>query len=123
MIWKTTLAFLAALFLSLGINAQTPDLRECTNNDGSVRWNCPSNNFTLDDVYLTLVDSNGDPINTTTCNSGDIEDAKVILNYTSNANNTINSTRVFADLIINEDVIDINKYIGDVPGYGQTQTE
>jgi hypothetical protein len=120
MIWKTTLAILVT-FLSVGssfaqFTTQQPDLRDCSG------WNCPSNNFTLDDVYLTLVDLNNNPINVTTCTSGQEITAKVMLNYTSNANSTINSTRVFADLVIDGVTIDINVFLGDVPPSGSGQT-
>ncbi|PTX42878.1 gliding motility-associated-like protein [Christiangramia gaetbulicola] len=125
MIWKTTISFFAALFLSIGINAQTstPDLRDCKNPTGTTRWNCPSNNFTLDDVYLTLVDENGTPINTVSCQSGVLETASVYLNYTSNANSSIYQTRVFADLVIDGVAQDLNVYLGEVkPANAGTQS-
>ncbi|HSI69841.1 MAG TPA: SprB repeat-containing protein, partial [Gillisia sp.] len=122
MIWKTTLAFLVAMF-SLGsiyaqISADIPDLRDCSD------WNCTSNNFTLDDVYLSLVDGNGNDINITSCTIGDSQSAFVMLNYTSNAKNTINSTRIFADLVIDGNEVIINEFLGDVaPASSGSQTK
>ncbi|MFD2518851.1 SprB repeat-containing protein, partial [Salinimicrobium flavum] len=114
MIWKTTLSFIAALFFAIGINAQTPDLRTCMDQNGTTRWNCPSNNFTLDDVYLTLVDVDGNVIDEKSCTSGVEQTAFVYLNYTSNANSPIYQTRVFGDLVIEGESQALNVYIGEV---------
>ncbi|TBW29378.1 PKD domain-containing protein, partial [Gramella sp. KN1008] len=120
MIWKTTYSFIVALFLfTIGLNAQTstPDLRNCGG------WNCTSENFTLNDVFLTLIDTDSNTvIDVDDCDSGEILNAKVMLNYSSNASNTINSTRVFADLVIDGETTYINSYLGDVPGKGEPQS-
>jgi PKD repeat protein len=122
MIWKTTLAFLVTL-LSLGnafaqFTADQPDLRSCGG------WNCTSNNFTLNQVYLTLEDVNGNELNISSCTIGQTETAYVVLNYTSNANNTINSARLFADLVIDGTTIGINEFLGSVaPATAGSQTK
>ncbi|MDT8346245.1 MAG: gliding motility-associated C-terminal domain-containing protein [Flavobacteriaceae bacterium] len=100
-----------------------PDLRFCssggfsTNQDAYINYfNCNSNNFTLDDVFLSLTTVTGVPLTNTTCNIGDVIPVYVLLNYTSNANNTLKNTRLFADLVIDNNVISINSFLGDVPG-------
>uniref|UniRef100_UPI0018E3E46F HYR domain-containing protein n=1 Tax=Salegentibacter sediminis TaxID=1930251 RepID=UPI0018E3E46F len=121
MIWKTTLAFWVSFFW-VGIalaqfTPEQPDLRDCTG------WNCTSNNFTLDQVYITLEDGDGNPLTNQACTIGDQEGVYVMLNYTSNANNTVNNTRIFADLSVDGNLIPLNIYIGEISGGASGQQQ
>ncbi|SHH07915.1 SprB repeat-containing protein, partial [Flavobacterium fluvii] len=129
--------FLLAFFMFVGnifsqvsppFDANHPDLRNCgvAPNYYLDVFNCNSNNFTLKDVFLSLTDVNGVPMNTTTCTPGSpSQQLYVMLNYTSNASNTPNNCRLFADLDITTypvngapttQKIGINTYLGDIPG-------
>ena len=90
------------------------DLRNCG-------YNCTSNNYTLNDVFLSLTDVYGVPISNSTCNIGDPPiSVYVLLNYTSNANSSVYFARFIADLSINGNVQVLNNYVGTVnPGAGQ----
>lgn len=99
-----------------------PDLRLCGTapNYYQEYFNCTSNNYTLDDVFLSLTDVNGVPLNNTTCISGTPETMYVMLNYTSNSNSNIYHARMFAELIIDGVSTQINVNLGTVaPGSGQ----
>jgi gliding motility-associated-like protein len=112
-------------------DANHPDLRNCglAPNYYTDVFNCNSNNFTLKDVFLSLTDINGIPMNTTTCTIGNTQQLYVMLNYTSNASNTPNNCRLFADIAITSfsvngipttNTIQINAYLGNIaPGAGQ----
>ncbi|MGY5849781.1 hypothetical protein, partial [Salegentibacter sp. F14] len=121
MIWKTTLVFWVTFFWVGSALAQfspsQPDLRDCTG------WNCTSNNFTLDQVYITLEDGDGNPLTDQACNIGDQEGVYVMLNYTSNANNTVNNARIFADLSVDGNLIPLNIYIGEISGSSSGQQQ
>ena len=108
-------------------DANHPDLRNCgvAPNYYLDVFNCNSNNFTLKDVFLSLTDVNGVPMNTSLCTPGSTQQLYVMLNYTSNASNTPNNCRLFADLNITSypttgppttQKIEINSYLGDIPG-------
>ncbi len=92
-----------------------PDLRLCGSppNYYLDLYNCDSNNFELDNVYLSLTNINGQPI-TGTCTVGNSQQVYVMLNYTSNASNTPNNCRLFADLIIDNVITPINSYLGNI---------
>src|SRR5690606_28203336 len=113
MIWKTTLALFITLFSFGGVfgqfTADKPDLRECD-------FKCTSNNFTLKNVFLSLTDVYGEPISDVACEVGNVQEVYVLLNYTSNANSTINNTRLFADLSIDGIITPLNVFVGDVSG-------
>ncbi|WNM18414.1 HYR-like domain-containing protein [Flavobacterium capsici] len=123
---KITLLLLI-LFTTIGnlysqFDAQHPDLRNCgvAPNYYLDVFNCNSNNFTLNNVFLSLTNVNGQPINNTTCTIGVTQQVYVMLNYTSNASNTPNNCRLFADLTIDNVVTPINAYLGSItPGAGQ----
>jgi gliding motility-associated-like protein len=105
-------------------DAQHPDLRLCGSPPNYYLdvFNCTSNNFTLNQVFLSLTNVNGQPINNTTCNMGTSQMVYVMLNYTSNASNTPNNGRLFADLSIDGTIVNINCYLGSIaPGAGQRQ--
>ncbi|WP_284653831.1 HYR-like domain-containing protein, partial [Flavobacterium terrisoli] len=105
-------------------DAQHPDLRNCGSAPNYYLdvFNCNSNNFTLDQVFLSLMNVNGQPMNTTTCTIGVTQQVYVMLNYTSNASNTPNNCRLFADLTIDGVVTPINAYLGNIPpGLNQRQ--
>ncbi|ESU25432.1 hypothetical protein FSS13T_16650 [Flavobacterium saliperosum S13] len=122
---------LLLLFILLGLNnafsqftPQKPDLRLCGTapNYYEDYFNCSSNNYTLDQVFLSLTNINGVPLSNTTCTPGTSQQMYVMLNYTSNANSAISQTRIFADLSIDGVVIPVNAYLGNVtPGSGQRQ--
>ncbi|UOK41811.1 MULTISPECIES: gliding motility-associated C-terminal domain-containing protein [Flavobacterium] len=122
---------LFVLFFLMGINnvfpqftPQKPDLRLCGSapNYYEGYFNCSSNNYTLDQVFISLTNQNGVPLSNTTCTPGTSQQMYVMLNYTSNSNSNITQTRIFADLSIDGNVIPINKYLGSVaPGGGQRQ--
>ncbi|WP_144680551.1 PKD domain-containing protein, partial [Flavobacterium cauense] len=122
---------LLLLFILLGINnvfsqftPQKPDLRLCGTapNYYEDYFNCTSNNYTLDQVFLSLTNVNGVPLSNTTCTPGVSQQMYVMLNYTSNSNSNITQTRIFADLSIDGVIIPINAYLGSVaPGAGQRQ--
>ena len=118
---KITLLLLT-LFMFVGnvysqFDTNHPDLRLCGTapNYYLDAFNCTSNNFTLKDVFLSLTTVTGVPINNTTCTIGASKQVYVLLNYTSNANNTPNNCRLFADIKIDNTVIPINAYLGDIP--------
>ena len=134
---KTKFTFLLLTFLTFVGNtysqfdANHPDLRNCGSapNYYTDVFNCNSNNFTLRDVFLSITDVNGVPMNTTTCTIGTTQQLYVTLNYTSNASNTPNNGRLFADIAITSysvngtpttNTIQINSYLGSIaPGAGQ----
>ncbi|MDI5896081.1 gliding motility-associated C-terminal domain-containing protein [Flavobacterium algoritolerans] len=119
---KITLLLLT-LFMFVGniysqFDSNHPDLRNCGTapNYYLDLFNCESNNFELKNVYLTLVLGDGTPLTDSFCNIGDPSvQVNVMLNYTSSANNTPNNARLFADLNIDNTVIPINAYLGDIP--------
>ena len=120
---------ISILFICLGFNfvysqftTTKPDLRLCGTAPNYYQdyYNCTSNNYTLDDVFLSLTDVNGVPLNNTTCTPGVPETMYVMLNYTSNSNSNIYHTRMFADLIIDGVTTQLNVNLGTVaPGSGQ----
>ncbi|WP_165569393.1 PKD domain-containing protein, partial [Flavobacterium suncheonense] len=123
---------LLLLFLLLGINnafsqftPQKPDLRLCGSppNYYEDYFNCTSNNYTLDHVFLSLTNVNGVPLSNTTCTPGTSQEMYVMLNYTSNSNSIITQVRIFADLSIDGNIIPLNVYLpnGVNPGAGQRQ--
>ncbi|WP_162147684.1 HYR-like domain-containing protein, partial [Flavobacterium limnosediminis] len=122
---------LLLLFFLVGINnvfsqftSQKPDLRLCGTapNYYEDYFNCTSNNYTLNRVFLSLTNVNGVPLSNTTCTPGSSQPMYVMLNYTSNANSSIGQTRIFADLSIDGVVTPLNIYLGTVaPGTGQRQ--
>jgi large repetitive protein len=125
---KAKITFLMfCLFCGISwVNAQfssdRPDLRLCGSapNYYLDYFNCTSNNYTLDDVFLSLTDVNGVPLNNTTCTPGVPETMYVMLNYTSNSNSNIYHARMFADLIIDGVITQLNVNLGTVaPGSGQ----
>ena len=103
---KITLVILITL---LGINSifsqfsgTRPDLRLCGSapNYYTDYFNCKSNNYTLDNVFLSATDINGVPLDNTTCIPGVSQTMYITLNYTSNSNSDIYHARLFADLTI-----------------------
>jgi gliding motility-associated-like protein len=125
---------LLLLFILIGFNnvfsqttPQHPDLRTCGSapNFYEDYFNCTSNNYTLDQVFLSLTNVNGVPLSNTTCTPGVTPDQQmyVMLNYTSNSNSLITQVRIFADLSIDGVVTPINVYLpnGVAPGAGQRQ--
>lgn len=99
-----------------------PDLRLCgvAPNYYQDYFNCTSNNYTLNDVFLSLTDVNGVPLNDTTCTPGTTQTMYIMLNYTSNSNSNIYHARMFSDLVINGISTSINVNLGTVaPGTGQ----
>ena len=109
-------------FVHSQFTTNKPDLRLCGTAPNYYQdyYNCTSNNYTLDDVFLSLTDVNGVPLNNTTCTPGVPETMYVMLNYTSNSNSNINHARMFADLIIDGVVTPLNVHLGTVaPGAGQ----
>jgi large repetitive protein len=126
---KTRLRFLAMLVL-IGFNsmfgqfsADRPDLRLCGSppNYYLDYYNCTSNNYTLVDVFLSLTDVNGVPLNNTTCTIGTPQDLYVMLDYTSNSASAVHHARMFADLNIEgQGTIALNVDFRTVqPGAGQ----
>ncbi|MBC7607223.1 MAG: SprB repeat-containing protein, partial [Burkholderiales bacterium] len=125
---KITFLLLACLMfvgnLYSQFDAQHPDLRLCGSSPNYYLdvFNCTSNNFTLNNVYLTLTSPQGAPLTNSTCTIGNTQMVYVVLNYTSNGNNTPNNGRLFADLMIGTTLIPINAYLGDIPpGVGAKQ--
>jgi gliding motility-associated-like protein len=126
---KITFLLLGMLMLFSGkmysqFDAQHPDLRLCGSapNYYLDAFNCTSNNFTLDQVFLSLTNVNGQPMTNTTCTIGQTQSVYIMLNYTSNASNTPNNGRLFADLMIDDTLIPINAYLGEIaPGANQRQ--
>jgi gliding motility-associated-like protein len=125
---KITFLLFAMLMLSgkmySQFDAQHPDLRLCGSAPNYYLdvFNCNSNNFTLDQVFLSLTNVNGQPMTNTTCTIGATQSVYIMLNYTSNASNTPNNARFFADLAIDGNVIPINAYLGNIaPGANQRQ--
>ncbi|CCG53278.1 Protein of unknown function precursor; putative adhesin [Flavobacterium indicum GPTSA100-9 = DSM 17447] len=103
-----------------------PDLRNCGSapNYYLDYFNCTSNNYTLDNVYLSISSSSGVPI-TTPCTPPNIQNVYLWLNYTSNSNSAIHQTRIFADILVKDQngnliqTLQINSYLGVVnPGSG-----
>lgn len=134
---------LLIVFISLWINhiygqftPQKPDLRNCGTppNYYTDYFKCTSNNYTLDNVFLSISNSVGVPI-TTPCTPPNIQNVFIWLNYTSNSNSAIHQTRIFADILVKDQngilmqTLQINSYLGtvnpgsglrllDIPGYG-----
>ena len=122
------------LFISIWVNQfygqftpQKPDLRNCGSapNYYLDYFNCTSNNYTLDDVFLSISNSSGVPI-TTPCAPPNVQNVFLWLNYTSNSNSSIHQTRIFADILVKDQngnliqTLQINSYLGEVvPGSGQ----
>mgnify|MGYP006196849595 FL=1 len=126
---KTKLSFLLILILfnfsSLfaQFTPQTPDLRLCGTppNYYIDYFSCNSNNWTLEDVFLSVTNVNGVPLTNTTCTPGTPQQVYVQLNYSSNANSAIHNVRLFADILVDGQLTTINKYIGTInPGAGQS---
>ncbi|MCD8518492.1 MAG: PKD domain-containing protein [Flavobacterium sp.] len=126
---KTRLRFLVMLVL-VGFNtmygqfsADRPDLRLCGSppNYYLDYYNCTSNNYTLVDVFLSLTDVNGVPLNNTTCTIGTPQDLYVMLDYTSNSASAVHHARMFADLNIEgQSTVQLNVDFRTVqPGAGQ----
>ena len=125
---KTKITLAIFIFI-LGINSifsqftsDRPDLRLCGSapNYYTDYFNCTSNNYTLDNVFLSLTNINGVPLDNTTCVPGVSQSMYIMLNYTSNSNSNINHARLFADLIIDGVVTPLNVNFGTVvPGSGQ----
>ncbi|MEW5675442.1 gliding motility-associated C-terminal domain-containing protein [Flavobacterium enshiense] len=130
---------LLLLFLVIGINnvvSQTtgdhPDLRLCTGGQPYSYldyFNCTSNNYTLDNVYLSASDVNGNPI-TEPCAVPSTQPVYIWLNYTSNSNSPITQVRIFSTLTVRDadgniisdpnNPTEINTYLGSVyPGVGR----
>src|SRR5690606_10578585 len=114
---------LLLLFLLFGINnafsqftPQKPDLRLCGSPPSYYEgfFNCTSNNYTLDNVFLSLTNVNGVPLSNTTCTPGTSQQMYVMLNYTSNSNSNITQTRIFADLSVDGNLIPLNIYLGSI---------
>ena len=86
-------------------------------------YQCTSNNFTLNDVFLSATNTPGSvPLTNTTCTPGTTSSAYVMLNYHSNSSADIHFTRLNATLVINGTPTFINVYLGTVPGgAGQVQ--
>jgi ribosomal protein S26 len=128
-VMKTRLRFLVMLVL-VGFNtmygqfsADRPDLRLCGSppNYYLDYYNCTSNNYTLVDVFLSLTDVNGVPLNNTTCTIGTPQNLYVMLNYTSNSASAVHHSRMFADLNIEgQGTVPLNVDFRTVqPGAGQ----
>ena len=103
-----------------------PDLRLCGSapNYYLDYYSCVSNNYTLNQVFLSLTNVNGVPLTNTTCISGSTQPMYIMLNYTSNSNSNIENARIFADLTITHNNVDtiipLNVNLGTVtPGQGQ----
>ncbi|WP_333694527.1 PKD domain-containing protein, partial [Flavobacterium sp.] len=125
---KTKLFYLLTLILFSISNlfaqftTQTPDLRLCGSPPNYYQnyFNCTSNNYTLNQVFLSLTNVNGVPLTNTTCTPGTTQPMFIMLNYTSNSNSNINNVRLFADLNINGVTQSLNVWMGTVtPGSGQ----
>ncbi|SEJ07830.1 PKD domain-containing protein, partial [Flavobacterium terrigena] len=122
------------LFISIWVNQfygqftpQKPDLRNCGSapNYYTDYFNCTSNNYTLDDVFLSISNSSGVPI-TTPCAPPNVQNVFLWLNYTSNSSSSIHQTRIFADILVKDQngnliqTLQINSYLGEVAsGAGQ----
>jgi len=104
-------------------SADRPDLRLCGSppNYYLDYYNCASNNYTLVDVFLSLTDVNGVPLNNTTCTIGTPQDLYVMLDYTSNSASAVHHARMFADLNIEgQGTVQLNVDFRTVqPGAGQ----
>jgi len=130
---------LLLLFILLGFNnvfsqnpfpPGKPDLRLCGSapNYYLDYYNCTSNNYTLNNVYLSInVDTNGDGIPDSladqTCSLTPtpqvFNNVYVVLHYTSNSSSNIENARLFADLSNNGVMSQINYNLGTVsPGQG-----
>ncbi len=110
---QTILLFVILFGVNRSFSQTQADLRNCG-------YNCTSNNYTLNDVFLSLTDVYGVPITNTTCTIGDVRQVYILLNYTSNSNSNIYFTRFFADLSIDGVVTPLNEFLGTIaPGGGQ----
>ena len=107
------LLIVIASFFYANISSSQIDLRTCG-------YHCGSNNYTLNDVFLSLTDVNGIPITNSTCTPGEVTKVYILMNYTSNSNANIHYSRLFADLSIDNIRTPLNIYLGTVtPGSGQ----
>ncbi len=86
-------------------------------------FQCTSNNFSLNDVFLSATNTPGSvPFSNTTCTPGTTSSAYIMLNYTSNSSSALYYVRLNADLIINGIHNFVNVDLGSVtPGAGQVQ--
>ncbi|WP_158626830.1 gliding motility-associated C-terminal domain-containing protein [Flavobacterium sp. GT3R68] len=106
--------------------ADQPDLRLCGSapNYYVDYYNCSANNYTLNQVFLSLTNVNGVPLTNTTCVPGTTQPMYIMLNYTSNSNSNVENARVFADIYIKHNNVPtttpINVNLGTItPGSGQ----
>ncbi|WP_114750270.1 hypothetical protein [Pleomorphovibrio marinus] len=107
--------FLVFMVLVAGLNrtafsqnqTHLPDLRGCGQS-------CSSNNFDIQDVFLS--DQFGTPITTDllTCESGEEQIVYITFEYSTNSNSAANNGRLFADLVVGEDEQFLNYYFGTI---------
>jgi hypothetical protein len=84
------------------------DLRTCG-------LSCSSNNYTVEEVFLS--DINGNPITNSfaTCTVGTQQTAYISFSYSTNSGSSTSNGRLFADLMIGNDVQFLNYFFGNLP--------
>ncbi|MGV1012069.1 MAG: gliding motility-associated C-terminal domain-containing protein [Flavobacterium sp.] len=105
-------AFIFVFMFCLSPSFSQVNLHDCN-------FHCTSNNFTLNDVFLSATNTPGSvPLSNTTCTPGTTSTAYIMLNYTSNSSSDIHFVRLNSDLIINGVHNFVNVDLGTVNGGG-----
>jgi len=110
---------LLALCICFGIfnsYSQEVDLRTCG-------YDCTTNSFTIEDVYLSSTDVPGTRLTNTSCIVGTPIDVYMIMEVSSNRAAAVHCARVFADLMVNDILTPINKFLGTLPSSNAGTTE
>src|SRR5690606_183453 len=84
------------------------DLRDCS-------FGCTTNSFSIESVFLSATDVPGTPLTNTSCTPGTPQQVYMIAEISSNRNSDVYYGRIFADLMVGENLLFINEYLGTLP--------
>ena len=98
------------LFLCFGFNNSNAqvDLTSCG-------YSCTTNSFSITDIYLSSTDVPGTELTNTSCTPGTIVPVYMIMNVSSNRNAAVHCSRIVADLMVGDSIIEVNQYLGTLP--------
>ncbi|WP_250437330.1 PKD domain-containing protein, partial [Hanstruepera flava] len=92
------------------------DLRDCG-------YNCTTNAFSIESVFLSATDVPGTPLTNTSCESGVPQQVYMIAEISSNRNSAVYHGRIFADLMVGDSSIMISEYLGTLPSSNSGLTQ